>query len=147
MAKRTRAIVLPKVPSQLIRIALADLAKVEEDNKHYVVEMRTWHSPISPLDSKLGRCAVCLAGAVIAQTCNVSFTTEAIPDDFPRNTRQLQALDALRRANLGSAFSLLGRKIPHDLPLWVYIPCYSRDKRVFRKSMRSLAAMLAKHGH
>ena len=69
---------LPDQPSALIRAALDDLKKCMADPT-YVINMATWHKPLSgdqPLserDPPFGRtnsaeCSVCLAGAVLAQT-------------------------------------------------------------------------------
>ena len=53
---------LPDKPSELIRLALADLRKCEADPR-YLIDMAQWHRPVT---SEL--CHVCLAGAVMART-------------------------------------------------------------------------------
>lgn len=53
---------LPDKPSELIRLAVADLERAEA-SPDYIIDMGCWHEPIPN-----GLCAVCFAGAVIAGT-------------------------------------------------------------------------------
>ena len=67
---------LPDQPSALIRAALADLKKCMADPT-YVINMATWHKPLPEHEPPFGRtnsaqCSVCLAGAVLAQTFEMS---------------------------------------------------------------------------
>ena len=57
---------LPKTPSALIRLALADLRACEADDR-YEVDMDEWHGPATD-DRGKEVCKVSLAGAVMAQT-------------------------------------------------------------------------------
>ena len=52
---------LDAAPSERILLAVDDIEAAER-SPHYAVEMTTWHAP----DHRLGVCAVCLAGAVLA---------------------------------------------------------------------------------
>lgn len=52
---------LEAAPSERILLAVEDVEAAER-SPHYAVEMTTWHAP----DQRLGVCAVCLAGAVLA---------------------------------------------------------------------------------
>ncbi len=66
---------LPLTPSTLLTEAMADLAKTEK-MQAYVIEMNIWHSP---REDGLRECAVCLAGAVMAQTMGVAASTTSSP--------------------------------------------------------------------
>lgn len=123
--------ILPRLPSQLLRIALADLEKCESDPR-FKVDMGVWLAP--PGNEYLNpstNCAVCLAGAVMANTLNVSFTGakhEIMPssDDYidPKNQNQLMAIDLLRGGYLRSAFNELSIEKPKDIPDQVKFPRY-----------------------
>lgn len=54
---------LPDEPSKLIRVALRDLEKCENDFR-YRVDMSFWHNA----SEETGVCSVCLAGATLAKT-------------------------------------------------------------------------------
>ena len=97
---------LPTTPSELIRLALADLRAIEDDDG-YVVDMCNWHWPT--MDNR-GRkvCLVCLAGAVIAQTLDVPREQAISIDDLDSNRvgERLRALDFFRlgEIEIGLAF-------------------------------------------
>lgn len=71
---------LPREPSKLIRLAVGDLKKCEEDSR-YEIDMSGWHVPdfVEDVkeynDSEVEVCNVCFAGAIMAKTldCDVSF--------------------------------------------------------------------------
>lgn len=88
---------LPNKLSACIRVALADLRKVEADER-YRVDMATWHTPIGD------RCAVCLAGAVMAGTLGLRHGVSTYPGAFGNDTAdRLYALDACREGDVQSA--------------------------------------------
>lgn len=89
---------LPELPSDLIRVALRDLAKVEKSD-YYRVLMHSWHTPRYQSDYTplYPICHVCLAGAVLAGSCGVPRHIRTDPSDFDRYTRRrLFALDSFR---------------------------------------------------
>ena len=53
---------LPDLPSELIRVALADLKKVEQMPDEFTVNMAEW------VVYSCDQCSVCLAGAVMTQS-------------------------------------------------------------------------------
>lgn len=93
---------LPSQPSALIRLALADLEAAEKDPK-YEVCMGSWHDPPNNIT---GRCAVCLAGAVMRGTLHAHRLTGYEPDDF-KEARALEALDTFRYGDILGAVDWL----------------------------------------
>lgn len=95
---------LPDKLSDLIRLALCDLKEVERDPR-YAVDMAVWHlsHPIT------GRCAVCLAGSVMAKTLGVPPARGVSPAWFFERVRaRLEALDAVRTDDLQYALMEIG---------------------------------------
>ena len=93
---------LPDKPSEMIRLALADLRKCEADPA-YGVDMGLCHEPID------GVCYVDLAGAVMAQRLGADKTAEYAPKDFDRETeKKLKALGRLQWGTVGVALDILG---------------------------------------
>lgn len=145
---------LPRKLSDLILLALDDLAKVERSKK-YQVNMGTWHDPNFD-DQSQYPCQVCFAGAVIAKTLRTEPNREATPEDFPPPTsNRLLALDALRSGNLYAA--LLNMGLPflkagvvadaaESLRLMDQLTPYEFDRRGFKRSMRKVAAFLQERG-
>lgn len=84
-----------KKPSQLIRVALADLEQVEASDK-YKVNMEVWHVPN-------GKCSVCLGGAVLAMTYAMSPKKHLNPwrcGISARAADRIGALNAIRRGGI-----------------------------------------------
>lgn len=95
---------LPDKPSELIRLALADLRKVEADEL-YEVNMNLWHAPMHSKPV----CAVCLAGAVMAMTLGAKPWTDMLPSFYKgKTTRKLSALDSFRIGEVDFALVTLG---------------------------------------
>lgn len=144
-AKKTEEpVVLPRVPSQLIRLALKDLAKCEK-SPLYEVDMSGWHIPIPPNGTR-AMCSVCLAGAVMAQSLQVPLLANEQPwtPKHLDNFNQLMALDSLRKGRVSTALRILG--LPdagdHDRP----VHYYGMDPKRFRRDMLKLARDLEKAG-
>lgn len=88
----------PKKASQAIRMAMNDLAKAEA-SPHYRVSMASWH-----LGFKENKCAVCLAGSIIAFSMNASRHNSFSPHFFNDEWKGiLIALDNIRRFSLEGA--------------------------------------------
>lgn len=147
---------LPDKPSELIRLAMHDLKKVERMPKKYIVNMSTWHSP-----AKNGKCAVCFAGSVMACSMKEDPERELDPGELYDEAIQQKyyALNEFRlgQIKLGIA-EIYGRhmlsarlenKIERALP---YLPekvkvakYKAKDKkarRMFHADMEKLASML-----
>jgi hypothetical protein len=92
---------LSDVPSELLQQALDDLEKVEADPR-YIVDMCRWHQPLEDQ-----RCAVCLAGAVLAGS-GLSYTIDWRHIEFNVNIeRKLGVIDSLRTGDARSAICSL----------------------------------------
>jgi hypothetical protein len=135
--------VLPNLPSQLIRIALHDLRRVEHDAR-YTVDMGTWHSS----EDGDGTCHVCLAGAVIAGILGHGPNEDVIPETVDRaDALRLEALDALRCGDVTGAVYLVlapdGEAYPEmDSPLDREVVDYDEDPEVFHAEMAAMATDL-----
>lgn len=123
---------LPRKPSELLALALKDLAAVERSRK-YQVNMHFWHDP-KALDS--GKCAVCLAGVVLAKSLGYTPDEDTYPSLQPEKiAHQLIALDYMRNGEIQSATELLGyKKAPGDREI---VP-YEDNPREFKRQMRQL---------
>ena len=133
---------LPDKPSALIRLALDDLAKCEQDPR-YTINMCAWHFPHGD-----GNCSVCLAGAVMAQHLNISVQEERFPssfDDFELN-RKLRALNAFRAGWITGGLDHLGITIPENLIGSMTVESYRYDADQFYTDMRHMANILEKEG-
>ena len=81
---------LPNTLHGLLRVAIDDARKL--DRIKYRPECSRWHEPLST-----DRCAVCLAGAVIAGSMGVSPSVSCDPIEFERFVyMKLQALNDMR---------------------------------------------------
>lgn len=91
---------LPDKISELLKLAMIDLEKVEADPR-YKVDMLEWHTP------RENKCEVCLAGSVLAKSLKIDFKqryyglnlSEKIDD-------KLETINSLR---MGHFYSVLGR--------------------------------------
>lgn len=81
---------LPGKYSELIRLAIADLEKCENDPL-YRIDMYFYHQP------HFNHCYVCLAGAVMAKTLGAKVDKTCLPSYFTyRQKVMLENLDLLR---------------------------------------------------
>lgn len=139
---------LPDKPSELIRMAIDDLEKVEADTK-YSVRMGVWHSP--SLDS----CEVCLAGAVMAKTLETPVENFEYPTGFSATVHaKLGALDSFRSGHVIDAFVTLGYcdydEVPGDIldvHKGVTVVSYEDDPEAFKVDMLVLANSLEGIGY
>lgn len=81
---------LPTKLSALLRLAVKDAKKIAQ-KKGYQLDMANWHHPF------LGKCYVCMAGAVIAIDLGAKPTNDVDPYNFPPAVKEaLQAIDSMR---------------------------------------------------
>ena len=123
---------LPNKPSELMRLAVKDLMAIETDPA-YTINMSYWHYPlrIESGEGTITRCAVCMAGAILANTFHMPSNTEQVPDMFSHKTRDaLQAIDHFRVGAIqeGCIYMRLPKDSYDFLP-WE-IPIASYDSRV-----------------
>jgi hypothetical protein len=140
--RKAKAPKLPDKPSELIALALADLAKAER-SKRYIVNMGFFHEP-----TNMNTCIVCFAGSVMAGTLKSNPDELFGPYDFDVDTKdKLLWLDSLR-SGCDSRNNWLGKSINKKLGGCVFIsfyhnpPAYASDPAAFKRSMRSLATKL-----
>lgn len=110
---KKKKVILPKVMSKLIDIALKDLRKAEK-TKGVVIDMDDWYVGDREVSCILSGshltverhevCSVCFAGAVMAGTLGRAGSKGYYePIDFPGNADQLNALNELRCGNIADA--------------------------------------------
>src|SRR4051812_4613454 len=107
---------LPDKPSELIELALGDLRRCEADDR-YVIDMVQIHE----LDDD-GKCNVCFAGAVLAQTIGLqpNVSTEVI-DVLWNKDEKYEALDNFRCGQIHMGLLRMGVVPPVGLAAAVRI--------------------------
>ena len=127
---------LPRMkPSELIRLGLRDLAKVER-SKRYVVNMGVWHQ--LRLD---GKCAVCFGGSVIANTCNAPMDIDFYDRDI-LSDRDMKYLGALNLFRIGSVRLALEEFAVLRIGAYTSrypVTSYKKNQTQFKRDMRSIA--------
>ena len=156
---------LDAAPSERILLAVEDVEAAER-SPHYAVEMTTWHAP----DHRLGVCAVCLAGAVLASRHPIRphqvyvgpFDADG-PNEYSTSAHWdciLSSLDELRNGyvdgyllddgRLPDAFveSFTARHGPAELdaPFPGYV-AYEENPAAFKAWARDVAGKLAAAGY
>lgn len=129
---------LPDKLSDLIELALSDLAKVER-SKRYAVDMKFFHRP------KGGTCHVCFAGAVMAKTLGNPINQHVVPSINEYHS-QLIALDVLRHGHMDRVFQLIQRTKPQVIPDRIDIPDYKYGRAGFKRALRKLVRLLREYG-
>lgn len=112
---------LPNKASELIRLAIGDLEKAEASER-YVIDMGNWHTPENLIKGSLysDKCAICLAGAVMAFSLDIDPGIHCEPVD-------LDAVNGWKlRALIGGSFD-----------------AYEQSPEEFKKKMREMADALA----
>lgn len=94
---------LPDKLSDLIDLAVSDYKAL--DQSRYYPDSERWHVPYY-VDNRA--CAVCLSGAVIANTFRGAIEFKYSPKDFEGSEDKLHALDRVRAGGIWSALDLLG---------------------------------------
>lgn len=131
-------------PSELIRVALADLEAVEKDDR-YRVDMGVWHGQYE--DVADGRCSVCLAGSVMAKSLGAAHVNNLIPDDFGVDlARSLMALDSFRMGFMDEGLDLMGEDMPDGIPSIFPVTPYVHNPDRFKADMQTMASLLEEHG-
>lgn len=129
---------LPDKPSELIMLALRDLAVVESMKKDYVVDMHVWH-----IQERGEPCAVCFAGSVMAKTCGMNPARAVEPSDFTDKThRKLMSLDYFRKGMIFAGLREMRIQPPDYLIRETDIISYKANRRRFKLGMQKMAEML-----
>jgi hypothetical protein len=145
---------LPDKPSELLKVALADLEAVEGDSR-YNIDLLTWHEPNEYGD---GRCVVCLAGSVMAKSLGADIELDLGPsaEDLGisiATSNKLYALNNFRIGLIRAAYKNLNRAKPDSLPdyvemsspHWVQKHGEAKDDS-FKCSIRRLIELLESEG-
>ncbi len=130
----------PKRMSEAIRMALLDLEAAERLPK-YRINMTAWHEPAGD-----GVCEVCLAGSVMALTCQVS-PNELHTGNLVAGLRWNRVFDALNQLRLGdvrcAAFYM---NVPKPSFFNATITDYGENPDQFKADMLALADRLEAEG-
>lgn len=142
---------LPDKPSELILLALADLEKCELDD-NYRVNMNVWHEydyPTSMEHEYKPTCQICLGGAIMAQTLEVSLEECVDPSSFKGDLDpKLRSLNAFREGRLHEALKILSLErynssIPRVVPTTSYTTITYGDNRTnFYQCMNNIVEIL-----
>lgn len=143
---------LPELPSDLIKVALGDIERVEADSR-YRINMGVWHSPIGYMIAR-SQCEVCFAGAVIAKTLvdeTIGPYRQASPSCFSAyNRNRLVALDFFRLGRVYEGACEMGYQtaIRESEETWDdrTITSYYKDPSSFKRCMHKMANDLKKAG-
>ena len=140
---------LPDLPSELLRLALSDLRKCEQDPT-FRIDMGVWLLPAGVntlFERSYDQCSVCLAGSVMAQTLKHPLGLSGGPRDWRFDTAsKLYALNYFRTGIVVAAYVWLRRSRPKEIPSHVPVCRYDQDKEMFHKDMDELVHLLETHG-
>ena len=152
---------LPDKPSELIRLAIKDMKSCARSSK-FEIEMDECYYEKS-LTS--GKCSVCLAGSVMAQSLSVPTEDNMriiLPLDFPGEEERLVSLDCFRKGEIRAGLDTFycTSQIYPTLPpmslqnkyiqtLWVdgFGRHAAPNRQKFYKTMEAMAVDLEKLGH
>lgn len=130
---------LPDKPSELIRLALRDLEKVEQ-TPGYVVDMASWHVYQHNMDYGCTACCVCFAGAVIAMESGISLHKGLNPWMFEQSIAdKLCTLDDFREGDLRTGLRGMGLEVPAGVPCRVQVVQYRHSPSAFKSCMKAIA--------
>lgn len=112
---------LPDTMHELLALALDDLEKCTEDPEHYDLDMDEWHNPS---EARGGPCRVCMAGAIMAQTLQVSHLEYCSPydvcgpfEDHNSVTDKLFAINDMRTQDWGYAWRRVNGRVDPSEPV------------------------------
>lgn len=133
---------LPRVASELIRLALTDLERAEKSDLHRV-DMDVWHRRVT-----YELCSVCLAGAVMAFSLEQEPDSILVPEDFDSHTKNaLNALNEFRAGWPRAGLETMGVWYDeHDVPRTRMMAKYEHEPVKFKKQMVKLADDLERAG-
>lgn len=130
---------LPDKPSELLRVALGDLEKCEKD-PNYIIMMNDWHTV------RGDKCAVCLAGVVIAKSLEANVEWNYDPDNYDRTVRhKLRALNQFRTGSNRAALGFMGIAPPEGLKNFVASQYHMNSKK-FKTEMNDTIEQLQGFG-
>lgn len=115
----TCATSMPNELSDLLELAVIDAKKCEVDPK-YALRMGVWHyEPSARMANSIydtGVCHVCMAGAVLAQECEVTTAMDHnMPPGETEINDEMRAIDDMRKGDFMDAGRWLGMYLPLSL--------------------------------
>jgi len=128
---------LPTMPSELLKLALNDLRKMEK-TPGCTIDMSLW------VRFSDGVCYCCLAGAVMMRRLDADLS--CCPIDLPAEQAQLEALDRFRVGQIASGLGLLRIALPEGMPAVVMTVSYSLDRDAWFASMEKTVGMFKEAG-
>ena len=144
---------LPNKPCELISLALSDFRKCLED-VNYKIDMRVCHAP------GIYHCSICLVGAVLAQTFEVSQHSHISPSEYfgkeqdKSDRDKLEALDFFRRGEIRLGIRYMGREPERSeafnkaVELGHALPPFNEDHpEIFIRNMDDIAYALDRAGY
>lgn len=99
---------LPSKLSDLLELAVRDAQKCEAQPERFRLDMGKWHSPLNS-----GVCAVCMAGAVLAQTVGMGDDKEIIWSDLD-DWSGVRAINEMRTGDFCDAAVILDVALSDD---------------------------------
>jgi hypothetical protein len=161
---------LPKKPSKLIRLAVADVKRAKKAG--YTINMNIWHAPdreaagIGMFDDDVAAkmrvaraknpknkfCQVCFGGSVLA--CGTSLRPDqdwdlgSVRNLFEKSFQnKIDALDSFRSGEIADGLRIMGLRRPPYLAENVFIPSYDdRRPQPFFRAMLKMADVLEEFG-
>jgi hypothetical protein len=128
-------------PSELLRLAIGDLEKVEAMPETYKVNMGAWHDK-----ANREQCHVCLAGAVMAMTLHVPPDEDSSPGHFTECAGHLHALNHFRVGNVESGLNSMCITRPSSCTDRMPVTGYNMDSVKFKRDMIYMSDYLENKG-
>lgn len=133
--------------SELLEIAIDDLKKCERSDD-YEINMAVWYKTN-------GKCSVCMAGSVLAQTMGLGPSRKDFEAEFHSQKNIINAIDDLRIGNILGAYQTLHGNITkgentaelHRIEEKINTCPYGKDKDKFFYNMEVLKEMLINNGY
>jgi hypothetical protein len=136
-------------PSQLLRLALKDLAEVEK-MPDYRIDMTFWMRNIISMGDK-EVCYVCLAGACLVRrySADRSRVDKIINSREPEDQQiymRMCALDCFRQGQVAEGLRYLGFQLKPEMSYLYPVMPYFQDVELAKEDMADLAELLEAHG-
>lgn len=136
---------LPDKPSELIRLALSDLKKVEASSA-YGIKMSTWHEP--EVTEEGTKCYVCFAGSVMAMSLEADPGKMIDPSVFVSDIRyKLLALNHFRLGDVMlGLWSMRIDSSRYKGEPYIHVCDYRQHPPLFHENMEAVAQALEDSG-
>lgn len=132
---------LPNKPSEILRLALTDFETMESSTNVYI-DMTDW------VKDCYGGCSICLAGAVMKNSLNIS----GIDELSYENKSKMEFINCIRLGNISMALNSLnlysdGEKFEADIEVPSPISYYSEgEEQDFKNYIASMIGIFEAEG-